>query len=382
MAVKLAKMRKRVGLILMVAGWASWLAAPTVSWADDAKVLAAETESQRQQVAAKGVAYLLTSQAEDGSFSKAAGPAVTAICLTALLRNGLSPDQPGVARGLRYLDQFVQDDGGIYRPESLYKNYETSLAIMCYVEANKDGRYQKRIDQAEAFVKKIQWGASGDIEEANLAYGGAGYGKHARPDLSNTTFFVEAIKSAGAEADDEAMQAALAFISRCQNHESEHNTTPFATKNPDGGFYYTPAAGGQSQAGLTPQGGLRSYGSMTYAGLKSMIFAGVKKDDPRVVAAMDWIAANYDLNSNPGMGTSGLYYYYHTFAKALDVAKVGELKAADGTAHHWRAELVEVLRQRQQKNGSWVNENERWLEGDANLVTAYALLALSHCTAN
>ena len=57
---------------------------------------------------------------------------------------------------------------------------------------------------------------------------------------------------------------------------------------------------------------------MTYAGLKSMIYAGVKKDDPRVKAAYEWVQKHYTLDENPGMGGNGLYYYYHTFAKALD----------------------------------------------------------------
>ena len=50
------------------------------------------------------------------------------------------------------------------------------------------------------------------------------------------------------------------------------------------------AAGGQSQAGTTPNGGLRSYGSMTYAGLKSMIYAGVGPEDVEVaeVAGAEW----------------------------------------------------------------------------------------------
>ena len=121
------------------------------------------------------------------------------------------------------------------------------------------------------------------------------------------------------------MKKALIFVSRCQNFESANNTLPFAAKNPDGGFYYTAAAGGESPAGKTPNGGLRSYGSMTYAGLKSMIYAGVGRDDPRVKAATKWIEQHYDLTSNPGMGPSGLYYYYHTAAKALDAAGMKEV---------------------------------------------------------
>src|SRR5690606_19174736 len=121
----------------------------------------------------------------------------------------------------------------------------------------------------------------GDVKDkSDPAYGGAGYGSHRRPDLSNTSFLIDALKATGNGPDDEAMQKALIFVSRCQNLETEHNTTPFAAKNPDGGFYYTPAAGGTSQAGTLPDGGLRSYASMTYAGLKSMIYCGLEKDDP------------------------------------------------------------------------------------------------------
>src|SRR5206468_2704653 len=129
----------------------------------------------------------------------------------------------------------------------------------------------------------------------------------------NTGVLVGALKAAGSGPESEAMQRALVFVSRCQNLESPYNTTPFAAKINDGGFYYTPAAGGSSQAGIDDAtGGLRSYASMTYAGLKSMIYAGVKPDDERVQAAIKWLKKNYDLNTNPGMGSAGLYYYYQT----------------------------------------------------------------------
>jgi squalene-hopene/tetraprenyl-beta-curcumene cyclase len=118
---------------------------------------------------------------------------------------------------------------------------------------------------------------------------------------------------------------------------------------------------------------------MTYAGLKSMIYAGVKADDPRVKAAVEWIRKNYDLKSNPGMGDAGLYYYYHTFAKALDAMGVDEFVDEQGAKHDWRAELIAELASRQQPDGSWINDNERWLEGDPTLVTGYALLALAYC---
>jgi squalene-hopene/tetraprenyl-beta-curcumene cyclase len=109
-----------------------------------------------------------------------------------------------------------------------------------------------------------------------------------------------------------------------------------------------------------------------------MIYAGVSADDPRVIAAKKWAQKNYTLDQNPGLGRAGLYYYYHTFAKALAAVGDDEFVDASGTRRNWRRDLVNALAERQQSDGSWVNEHTRWLEGDANLVTAYALLSLSY----
>jgi squalene-hopene/tetraprenyl-beta-curcumene cyclase len=333
------------------------------------------------QIVAKGINYLVTAgQAQDGSFSSQAGTGVTSLATTAFLQHGAPVESPAVSKALKYLEKHIQPDGGVYTTGSTHRNYETCLAILCFSEANQDGRYEKAIARADAFIKGLQWDKEEGKIESDPDFGGAGYGSHKRPDLSNTSFLIDALKAAGNDENSEAIQRALIFVSRCQNLETEHNTTPFAAKNPDGGFYYTPAAGGTSQAGTTPQGGLRSYGSMTYAGLKSMIFAGVDENDPRVKAALTWLRKHYDLEENPGMGAAGLYYYYHTFAKALDALGQDVFVDEDGTKHNWRHELIAELASRQQKNGSWLNDqNDRWLEGDANLVTGYALLALRYC---
>jgi squalene-hopene/tetraprenyl-beta-curcumene cyclase len=333
-----------------------------------------------EQAVIKALDYLRQKgQAEDGSFSKQQGPAVTALVTSAILRSGRSPDDPLAAKGLKYVEGFVQPDGGIYRDGSVVQNYETCLALVCFAEANRDGRYDELIANAEKFIKQLQWDGEEGHDESSFNYGGAGYGKSKRPDLSNTNFLLDALKAAGNGPDDEAVKKALIFVSRCQNLETEHNTTPFAALNPDGGFYYTAAAGGESQAGKDDNGSLRSYGSMTYAGLKSMIFAGVGPDDPRVKAAIAWLKKHYSLETNPGLGDNGLYYYYHTFAKALDALGQEVFEDEDGVKHEWRKELAAELVARQQPDGSWLNANGRWLEGDANLVTGYALLTLSYC---
>ncbi|MFG0332961.1 MAG: prenyltransferase/squalene oxidase repeat-containing protein [Maioricimonas sp. JB049] len=332
-----------------------------------------------EQSRSQAIAFLRTTQADDGSWTTPTVPGITALAVVSLLKNGVPVDDPTVAKGLAFIERLAKEDGGLYYKESRHRNYETAIAVMALQAANSDGRYDDRIRRAIGFLRGLQWDETENIDPSDPAYGGAGYGSHQRPDLSNTQFFMEALKAAGVEADDPAMQKALIFVSRSQNLESEHNTTPFAAKIDDGGFYYTPAAGGTSQAGTNPDGGLRSYASMTYAGLKSMIYAGLSRDDERVQAAQEWISRHYRLEENPGMGQQGLFYYYHTFAKTLSVLGEDVFVDSEGTRHDWRAELTNQLASLQQDNGSWINPTDRWYEGDPNLVTAYALLALSYC---
>jgi len=366
-------------LLAIAPGLALSLPTPLTGAETTPSVGTAGGEAHREAVD-RAIRFLQTKgQATDGSYAGATGIGVTAIVTTGILRGGRSPSDPLVAKSLKYLERAIQPDGGIYRPDTLFRNYETCLATLCFKEANRDGRYDKVLAKTDRFIKGLQWDESEGHDRTSDSYGGAGYGKHERPDMSNTQFLIEALKAVGNGPDDEAIQKALIFVSRCQNLETEHNTTKFAPKNPDGGFYYTCAAGGDSKAGETPGGGLRSYGSMTYAGLKSMIYAGVGPDDPRVKAANEWIGKYYNLQSNPGMGEAGLYYYYHTFAKALHATGADRITDADGTEHDWRRELLEELVRRQRPDGSWINDNSRWLEGEPSLVTGYALLALSYC---
>jgi squalene-hopene/tetraprenyl-beta-curcumene cyclase len=337
---------------------------------------------QYQEVVDRGIQFLLNNaQAADGSFSKQAGVGVTALAVEALLRNGRSPDDPAVAKSLKFLERSVREDGAVAGGKSRIPNYETCLAITALAAANKDGRYSETLKKAEQFVKDVQFDAEEGKEKSDLAYGGSGYGKGGgRPDLSNTAFLIDALHELGRDGNDEAIQKALIFVSRCQNLESEYNTTKLAAANQDGGFIYSiNEGGGGSPAGPTDEGGLRSYGTMTYAGLKSMIYAGVNKDDNRVKAALGWLKKNYTTKQNPPLADNGLFYYYHTLAKCLNAMGEPYFEDDKGVKHDWRKEIVAELASRQLGNGSWVNKNGKWMEGDANLVTAYSLLVLSYC---
>jgi squalene-hopene/tetraprenyl-beta-curcumene cyclase len=304
---------------------------------------------------------------------------VTALAVAAILSNDRSPDDPQVAKSLKYLEAFIRDDGGVYAKDSRIPNYETCVALTAFAAANRNGRYNKVVASAEKYAKGLQWDQQEGVERSDVNYGGVGYGKDSRPDLSNTAFLLEALQDAGDKGSHEAVQKAMLFVTRCQNLESEDNNTKFAAKDPDGGFFYTPAAGGASPAGKSDEGALRSYGSMTYAGLNSLLFAGVGKDDPRVKAALAWLAKHYNLTENPGMGQAGVFYYYHLMAKSLAALDQTTFDDAEVKSHNWRQELAAELIKRQRPDGSWVNDNRQWMEGDPNLCTAFALLSLDCC---
>jgi squalene-hopene/tetraprenyl-beta-curcumene cyclase len=374
--------RSFVDQCIKTAGFLGFALRPSCTWADEPGTAA--------DLAAKAVGFLRQRQGADGSWSgDRKEPGITALAVTAILRSGrATPDDPAVARGLAYLERFLGPKGGL--SEAPHSVYSTSVALMAFQAANKGGRFDRVIKGGQDFLKVTQWDEGEGTRRTDTRYGGLGYGgDNSRPDLSNTAFFIEALRDSGLPADDPALQKALVFVSRCQNLKSEFNDLPGASKVNDGGFAYTPTSGNTEPAGKAAKGAkgkggrpgsdgpLRSSAGMTYAGLKSMIYAGLTQDDPRVKAAQEFIRNNYTLDENPGQGQRGLYYYYHTFARAMALLGKPTLIDAKGAEHDWRAELVAALAKRQEPSGGWVNRDDRFMEGDPNIVTSFGLLALA-----
>ena len=253
---------------------------------------------------------------------------------------------------------------------------------MAFQEANKaDGRYDAIIKAGQDFLKGKQWDESEGKGKDSDFYGGAGYGgNNSRPDLSNTAFMMEALRDTGLPADDPALQKALVFVSRCQNLKGEFNDQPWAGKVDDGGFIYTAANGGSERRRqrADANGGLRSYASMTYAGLKSMIHAGLTPDDPRVKAAYEYIRKHYSLDENPGLGQRACTTTTRPSPGRWpwSASRPSSTPRASPTtgAPSWSPPSPSV----RTPNGSWVNRADRFMEGDPNLVTSYALLALAY----
>ena len=345
-------------------------------------------QHRAQALIDRGADFLLSTQSRGGGWGPDDAPGVSAIVLKALVQStAIGPRHPAVERGIDRLLNSRRADGGIYSPGGVYRNYESAIALSMFAAIRQTSpvtakRFELVIRELQEFLKSNQWDESEHKQESDPFYGGAGYGRGRRPDLSNTQFMLEALHDSGLPPDDPAYKKALLFVQRCQMR-GESNDQPFARGTTDGGFIYTTDGGGESKAGSITIDGrsqLRSYGSMTYAGFKSLIYCGLSRNDPRVQAARDWIAHNWTLDANPNMpdrqSQEGLFYYFHVFARAMLANDEPIIRDHLGREHNWRAELVAKLAELQRPDGSWVNRAGRFMESDATLTTAYSLLAL------
>ncbi len=338
----------------------------------------------------RGLQWLTQNQNSNGWWSTPTHPAITALALTAFNGDpqnrfrGKEPEH--LKRAYQFILSCAKEDGSI-RTTNLY-TYNTAISMMALITSN-NSEYDPIVRRARQFLIGVQndFGKPGQVDTPHD--GGFGYGtpETTRSDMINTVTALEALyysKRLAADqpqsgANDLNWQAAIQFIQTCQNLPGS-NKEPWVSSNPDdlGGFVYNPGrsdAGGETNE-VTGKVSLRSYGSVSYAGLLSFIYADVKKDDPHVKAVFDWLSRHYTLDQNPGLGKQGLFYYYHTMAKALTAAGISEVQLANGKTVNWRFDLDMKLMQLQQRDGSWANDNPRWMEKDPELVTSYVLLAL------
>lgn len=359
----------------------------------------ARNESLKQEIELayqRGLAFLKSKQnTSTGQWGDAEPVAFTALALTSAM---LDPSRKldttlnaEIEKAYRFILSNVKPDGGIY--VQARANYNTSLALVALM-LNPKLENEETLLRARRFIV----GQQNDFDEKgktdNPFDGGVGYGtpkngKPAHADMSNTHFALEALYySEGLLADkgDAAKNepqlnygAALEFIQRCQNRPESNDASWVSKEAQDhGGFVYSPGeTRGKEVKTADGRTALRSYGSISYAGLLSFIYAGLETGDPRVKAVVDWLSTNFTLEENPGLGDEGKFYYFHTMAKGLAIAKIDFLKMKDGTLIDWRKELGQKLLNIQKANGSWSNETGRWMESDDVLVTSYTLMALA-----
>lgn len=359
--------------------------------------------------AEKGVDFLL-SRAPEGTWKLAGAPhpGITAMCLTGVLMRPearrSARDREIIDRGLRYLLSCQGEDGAF--AASGTPVYVTSAALQALLAANRP-ELLPAVQRGMRYLLLMQNVEARGYNAGDRDFGSIGYGSSNRGDLSNLQMALDAARSAGLPQEDEALARALVFLERTQNlaaHNSfqgkaliDGERVPVRAGN-DGGSAYYP---GNSNAGYIKLADgthiPRSYGSMTWALLKSYILCGLDRQDERVQAAWKWLQENYTLEENPGFSEElkregkhyqGLFYYYATLARTLELmgvdaipvpSKQPDSKEIAWTPRPWRAELLAKLAASQKPDGSWVNDKEsRWMEGNPDLATAYALIAASH----
>lgn len=367
---------------LLALGVAASQAAP-----DDAKRYIS-LENEMTQAIARGNRWLQEQQKPDGHWDDDGLPALTALALTAATRapdyDKNAPLPEHLEKGFTWLLDQQKEDGGIYNRGLAVYNTATSVTAM--VSSGKE-KFEPAIVKARKLLIDQQWDIGKKGEADNPNDGGIGYGsKNDHTDMSNTYLAIEALALSKKIIDDGKFgdqpdldwNAAVQFLSRSQNLPAT-NDQPWASDDPKnkGGFVYTP---GDSKAGTEelPDGrtALRSYGSISYAGMLSLIYAKVSANDPRVLAVKEWAGKNYTTDENPGLGSKGLYYYFQTMSKALTAANVDMLKLDTGNEADWRKDLGEKILSLQREDGSWSNDNGGFMESNPVLVTAYCVMAL------
>ncbi len=348
----------------------------------------------------KAISYFAAKQNAEGYWSQKDYPALTGLVLRCFffapkLGVDIQPYDTTVKKGLRYLEQCFQKDGGIYLKG--FENYCTAICMTTLI-ASGDAKYDSIIIKANNF---LVGGQMNSAKEADKNFnGGLGYNKSGHSDFNNTTYALEALylakkmfapdKKAPVEQGQNPQSpriettrlqelnwdAAIGFISRCQNLP-ETNKLEWASADSvnKGGFVYYP---GDSKAGVDSSDGqiiYKSYGTASLGGLVSLLFANVDKNDVRIKAVYSWIQKNYTVEENPGLGQEGLYFYYYIMAKALRFYGSDYLDGK-GNKIAWRKELIQKIINLQNNEGFWVNNTGRWWENDPILATSYTLQAL------
>jgi len=316
---------------------------------------------RRQKVLAaieRGQAALKRLQNADGTWSSVAYGqqyecGVTSLVTLALLNSGLTANDPAVAKALNWLKRPNVDP---------VKTYDIAMVIMALAAAD-DKTSMGRIAKLASRLEEYQ----------NVGDGGGNWGYGPRSggyDNSNSQFAVLGLREAahiGVPVDRKVWERAQEHFLRTQSKPVD---SPMGA-----GWDYTNSGG--------------SYGSMTVAGLASLVITSsmleddanidpngqidccrerVNPADEAIEGGIRWLSRHFQIRSNPMSGSWVLYYLY-------GLERAGRFTGRRFfDDHDWYREGVDFLIEGQSvRDGVWVSRTEP----DQVVSTSFALLFLS-----
>jgi hypothetical protein len=341
-----------------------------------ATAVSAATPAQINTAINKGVTYLATNQAADGSFG-GGELSVTALAVLKLedfaIEQGKSPFDPSyqysgnVQNGLNYIFKHVQPDGAIV---TNYQVYDTSTALMAISESgtpnrlvsgtgnvNADGKTYKQVAQnavnrlvaSEADSDGGWYYYTNEDDEATPGYG----------DQSNTGYATLGLTYAQ-KFGISIPAKTLAGISKWVTLDQD----------PTGFSWYQPQS-----TGNWPWPNVYKTGSLLYQ-FKQV---GVGSADPRVQKSLGYIGDhwNEDGSGQSSVGWKGNTQAAFGLMKGFEAQGITSITVG-GNPVDWYADMSDWMVANQAADGTW--SADPWA-GNHVLSTSWALLVLEKTTA-
>jgi hypothetical protein len=314
------------------------------------------TSEQVERAIREGVRFLKAQQRRDGSWpeiEEKANTGTTSLVTLALLTAGEGRDAPTITAALEFLRNFG--------PNQLRNTYAISLQTMAFAAGDPD-RDRLRL------LANVEW-----LEEAQIKPGDRmvwpgtwtySDNKFQAGDNSNTQYALLGLNAAsevGVAVDPKVWLLSRQYFEKFQNR--------------DGGWAYTPRH--------TP-----STGSMTCAGVSSLIITGSKKYEgleylegetirdcgkggfnTNLLRGLDWLASHFQVGQNFGHGQVWKYYYLYALERAGRLSGVRFF----GPNDWYRLGAEELVHDQNPLSGFWRGANQE----NELIATSFALLFLA-----
>ena len=302
--------------------------------AETTKVFIEITPDLRRAVN-RGLAYLVSVQADDGSFGERYGKhvGITALACMAFMADGQLPGRgkygPGVEKGLDFILANARESGLIASLNTSHgPMYGHGFATLFLAEihgASDDQRVR------EALVKAVRLIVATQNDQGGWRYQPVPQ----KADISVTICQIMALRAArnaGISVPKNTIDRSISYVRRCQNPS-------------DGGFRYMINSGS-------------SAFPRTAAGVASLFYAGVY-NDPALEKGLAYL-----MHSKHGAASGAHYFYGHYYAVQAAYLAGGE---------HWSGWFPWIRSQllsRQDATGKWTASH------GSDYATAMALLIL------